>query len=150
MPIASSPIYASDIIATSRPGSPVSVETRSSTNLDRPLAHGWLADAVVQPGFNVFAARYDSYADYNVVTTAEPGFLVVLNLGERHRADIPGRDVYLPSGHFSMISFDEPVPTKLHRVERKLQERCGIWLDWTGSILECSSGSRTQASLGER
>lgn len=134
MAVAGKPIYESDITATGRPDAPVWVETKSA-NLDRPLAHGWLTGAVVQQGFQTFAARYDSHVEYSVTSISDPGFYFVLNLGEGQRASMSGGERYLPNGSFVLGSLVEPKPLKMHRGERKHLERCGIALgsEWIES-----------------
>lgn len=133
--IASHPIFAADIIALSTAASPVSVETKKSTKLERPLAHGWIESATIEPGFDVFATRYDSYDAYSIVKGIELGYHFALNLGDELSADYPRRVAYLPSGNFNTASFDEPVPIKVHRGERRRQIRCGFWLrpEWINS-----------------
>lgn len=135
MPISPQPIYASDITSLSTPGSPVTVATAKATNLERPLAHGWIDEAVIQPGFEVFAASYDSHAAYSINTTAEAGFFFGLNLGDVDSADVPKQGLHLPSGTFGTMSLDEPLAIRLHRGERKHQRRCGITLrpEWIAS-----------------
>lgn len=122
------PIFAADILALSTAALPVSVETKRSTKLELPLAYGWIESAVIEPGFNVYATRYDSYDAYNIVKDVDLGFNLALNLGDDISADYPGRLAYLPTGNVNVASFDEPVPIKLHRGERKRQIRCGFSL----------------------
>lgn len=128
MAISPYPIFAADILALSTAAVPVSVELKSSTKFDRPLAHGWIETAVIEQGFNVYATRYDSYDAYNIIKDVDLGFNLALNLGDDISADYPGRLAYLPTGNVNVASFDEAVPIRLHRGERKRQIRCGFSL----------------------
>ncbi len=90
---------------------------------------------MIEPGFTVYATRYDSYDTYNISKAVDLGFNFALNLGDEISADYPNRLAYLPSGNINFASFDEPVPIRLHRGERKRQIRCGFSLrpEWIGA-----------------
>lgn len=128
-------ISANDITVLSRPDAPVSVEIRGSIKPDRPLAHGWLTTAEIEPGFHVFAARYDCHESYAIDQASPVGLVLNLNLGDTTGAVTPKQQYHIPNSSFTTLLFNEPEPVKLLRDRLKRQERCGVSLspDWIQS-----------------
>lgn len=126
MPVSVKPIFAREINELSSPGRPFSVETKKGVRLDRPLGHGWLEEHVIEPGFWVNPARYESYQAYNIHSILTPRFRLTLNFGAGMSARLPREEYFLPSGNFGVHSFDEPLTLMDRRGEQKSQERCSF------------------------
>lgn len=121
-----SSISAADIRRNAAPGLPVGVEHDGHLDESRPVAQGWLASQIVQPGLQASAAHYDAVQSYAVRSIAQTGFHIGINLGARSRSDIGRQMRGLRRNEAVAVAFRQPEEALAYRRAGDLQARCSI------------------------
>lgn len=128
MPIAPEKFSADDIVATSTPDCPVSVECSPDARARRLLGNGWLRDETVQPGLEMYAADYAAFEDYGVRSVMQPGLYIEVNLGAPQSGNAGGRGWELGTNSVVAIMLREPVDLLHRRAADSHQLRAGLWI----------------------